>query len=127
MMDKVALITPSFNRGYIIGETAESIFAQTHENWEWVIVDDGSTDDSWERIQAYAAKDLERQERGLNFGIAVVAVCVLRYLTEHVSKLPLGVMGRMLDTHGASSCAGPGAWPLLLTHAPQTSCSPSSR
>lgn len=57
MKDKVALITPSFNRGYIIGETAESIFAQTHENWEWVIVDDGSTDDSWERIQSYAAKD----------------------------------------------------------------------
>lgn len=57
MKDKVALITPSFNRGYIIGETAESIFAQTHKNWEWVIVDDGSTDDSWERIQSYAAKD----------------------------------------------------------------------
>ena len=57
MKDKVALITPSFNRGYIIGETAESIFAQTHENWEWIIVDDGSTDDSWELIQSFAARD----------------------------------------------------------------------
>ena len=33
MNDKVAIITPSFNRGYIIGETAESVFAQSHENW----------------------------------------------------------------------------------------------
>ena len=57
MSDKVALITPSFNRAYIISETAESIFAQSHENWEWVIVDDGSTDDSWALIQSYAEKD----------------------------------------------------------------------
>ena len=57
MNDKVALITPSFNRAYILGETADSIFAQSHENWEWVIVDDGSTDDSWALIQSYAEKD----------------------------------------------------------------------
>ncbi len=57
MNDKVAIITPSFNRGYIIGETAESVFAQSHENWEWIIVDDGSTDDSWDLIQSYAKRD----------------------------------------------------------------------
>jgi len=57
MKDKVALITPSFNRAYILGETADSIFAQSHENWEWIIVDDGSTDDSWALIQSYAEKD----------------------------------------------------------------------
>lgn len=57
MNDKVAIITPSFNRGYIIGETAESVFSQSHENWEWIIVDDGSTDDSWDLIQSYARRD----------------------------------------------------------------------
>lgn len=57
MAGKVSIITPSFNRAYIIGETAESIFNQTYPNWEWVIVDDGSTDNSWEIIQEYAAKD----------------------------------------------------------------------
>ena len=57
MSDKIALITPSFNRAYIIHETAESILAQTHENWEWIIVDDGSTDDSWEVIQSFVNKD----------------------------------------------------------------------
>lgn len=54
---KISIITPSFNRADIVGETAESIFNQTNENWEWVIVDDGSTDDSWEVLESYSAKD----------------------------------------------------------------------
>ena len=53
----VSIITPSFNRANIIHETAESIFRQTNTNWEWVIVDDGSTDESWEVINKYAAED----------------------------------------------------------------------
>lgn len=53
----ISIITPSFNRSYIIDETAQSIFAQSDHRWEWIIVDDGSTDDSWEKIQDYAKKD----------------------------------------------------------------------
>ena len=53
----ISIITPSFNRADIVHETAASIFAQTYPHWEWVIVDDGSTDNSWERLQEYAAKD----------------------------------------------------------------------
>ena len=53
----ISIITPSFNRSYIIDETAQSIFAQSDHRWEWIIVDDGSTDDSWEKIQGYAKKD----------------------------------------------------------------------
>lgn len=56
-MTKVSIITPSYNRAYVIHETAESIFNQTYENWEWVIVDDGSTDDSWDVLQSFAEKD----------------------------------------------------------------------
>jgi glycosyltransferase involved in cell wall biosynthesis len=58
MSDKVSIITPSFNRASIIHETAESIFRQTYSDWEWVIVDDGSSDDSWNVINKYAAEDL---------------------------------------------------------------------
>lgn len=53
----VSIITPSFNRADIIHETAESIFKQTYPHWEWMIVDDGSTDNSWELIKSYAEKD----------------------------------------------------------------------
>lgn len=53
----ISIITPSFNRAYIIDETAQSIFEQSWKEWEWIIVDDGSTDGSWEKIQAYADTD----------------------------------------------------------------------
>lgn len=53
----ISIITPSFNRSYIIDETAQSIFAQSDHRWEWIIVDDGSADDSWEKIQGYTKKD----------------------------------------------------------------------
>lgn len=55
--NKVSIITPSFNRGYIISETATSIFNQTYSNWEWVIVDDGSTDNSLELLKEYSNND----------------------------------------------------------------------
>lgn len=54
---KVSIITPSYNRSNVIHETANSIFQQTYPHWEWVITDDGSTDESWEILQQYAAKD----------------------------------------------------------------------
>lgn len=53
----VSIITPSFNRANIVSETAASILAQTYPHWEWVIVDDGSTDNSWDVLQGIAAKD----------------------------------------------------------------------
>jgi len=40
-----------------VGETAESILSQTYPHWEWMIVDDGSTDNSWEVLQALAKRD----------------------------------------------------------------------
>ena len=69
----VSLITPSFNRAEIIQETADSIFNQTYPHWEWIIVDDGSADDSWQKLESYAAKDNRvkifkriRQPKGAN-------------------------------------------------------------
>ena len=68
MNQVVSIITPSFNRGYIVEETAASILAQTYPHWEWIIVDDGSTDDSWEVLSKIAAKDqrikLFKRDRG---------------------------------------------------------------
>jgi glycosyltransferase involved in cell wall biosynthesis len=53
----VSIITPSFNRGYIVTETAVSILNQTYPFWEWVVVDDGSTDNSLEVLRSFAATD----------------------------------------------------------------------
>ncbi|WP_299114697.1 glycosyltransferase family 2 protein [uncultured Winogradskyella sp.] len=54
---KVSIIIPSYNRADLIGETLESIISQTYTNWECIVVDDGSTDNSFEIINALAEKD----------------------------------------------------------------------
>ena len=57
MSEIVSIITPSFNRANLVTETAQSIMAQTYPHWEWMIVDDGSTDNSWEVLQGLAKRD----------------------------------------------------------------------
>lgn len=53
----VSVITPTYNCGKFIGETIESVLAQTYHNWEMIIVDDCSTDDTSEVIRKYTDND----------------------------------------------------------------------
>lgn len=53
----VSIIIPTFNRAHLIGETLDSVIAQTYQNWECIVVDDGSTDDTAKVMEAYTAKD----------------------------------------------------------------------
>ena len=45
------------------------------------------------------ATEFQDKLKDLRFGTALAALSVLRYLTDHMTELPLGVMARMLDTH----------------------------
>lgn len=40
----LTIITPTYNRGYILKKLYDSLRIQTYKNFEWIIVDDGSTD-----------------------------------------------------------------------------------
>lgn len=53
----VSIITPNYNCTSFIAETIESVLAQTYTNWEMIIVDDCSTDDSYQIALEYAKKD----------------------------------------------------------------------
>src|SRR5690554_2207297 len=53
----VSIIIPTFNRAHLIGETLDSVIAQTYQNWECIVVDDGSTDHTAEIMANYLAKD----------------------------------------------------------------------
>lgn len=53
----VSIIIPTYNRAHIIGETLDSVLAQTYTNWECIVVDDGSTDTTAELLAEYCKKD----------------------------------------------------------------------
>lgn len=53
----VSIITPNYNCGKFIALTIESVLAQTYTNWEMLIQDDCSTDNSFEIALEYAQKD----------------------------------------------------------------------
>ncbi|WP_299334724.1 glycosyltransferase family 2 protein [uncultured Psychroserpens sp.] len=57
MNPQVSIIIPNYNRARLIGETLDSIINQTFTNWECLVVDDGSTDDSKTVVENYSAKD----------------------------------------------------------------------
>ncbi len=48
---KVSIIMPTYNRAALIGETIQSVCAQTYQHWELIIVDDGSEDDTEKTIR----------------------------------------------------------------------------
>ncbi|MBR1811941.1 MAG: glycosyltransferase family 2 protein [Clostridia bacterium] len=57
MHKKVSVVLPVYNGAEYLAQSIESILAQTYENWELIIVDDGSTDATAAIAAAYAEKD----------------------------------------------------------------------
>ena len=53
----VSIITPAYNSAKFIAETIQSVQNQTHENWEMIVVDDGSSDETVAIVQAFIDKD----------------------------------------------------------------------
>ncbi|WP_456376536.1 glycosyltransferase family 2 protein, partial [Lutibacter sp.] len=53
----VSIIIPTYNRAHLIGETLDSILAQTYTHWECIVVDDGSTDGTGSLLAEYCKKD----------------------------------------------------------------------
>lgn len=70
---KFTIITASYNYAQYIGETIQSVLSQTYKDWELLIVEDGSTDNSVEVISSYVQKDprikLLQHENNVNKGL----------------------------------------------------------
>jgi glycosyltransferase involved in cell wall biosynthesis len=57
MTPAVTVLMPVYNAGRFVAETVETVLAQTMRDFEFLIIDDGSTDDSPAVLQEYAAQD----------------------------------------------------------------------
>ena len=54
---KISVIVPVYNRAMLIQATLQSIQNQSYSNWECLVVDDNSTDGTWDAVAAWAHED----------------------------------------------------------------------
>lgn len=70
MAPKVSVLMPAYNAEKYIAEAIESILSQTFKDFEFIIIDDASTDNTWKLIKQHAKKDKRirayRNEKNLN-------------------------------------------------------------
>ena len=62
-MKTLTVFTPTYNRKHTLSRTFESLCRQTHRDFEWLIIDDGSTDGTAEWVKSLGEKILEREQR----------------------------------------------------------------
>lgn len=53
----ISVILPTYNNGDMISECIDSVLCQTYENFELIIVNDGTTDDSESVLEKYSKRD----------------------------------------------------------------------
>ncbi|MFC1575593.1 glycosyltransferase family A protein [Gemmatimonadota bacterium] len=79
MMDRlVSVIIPVFNGERFLAEAIESVRAQSHEHWELLVINDGSTDATPEIVSRYPEarylrQDHQGQARARNWGVELAA------------------------------------------------------
>ncbi|EMS32309.1 Glycosyltransferase [Mariniradius saccharolyticus AK6] len=56
-MGLVSILIPNYNKAPYLRETLESVIGQTYTDWECIVVDDHSTDESWEILESFTQKD----------------------------------------------------------------------
>jgi glycosyltransferase involved in cell wall biosynthesis len=75
-MPLISVIIPTHNRRGVLARALDSVTRQTHPEWELIVVDDGSTDDTWGFLQGWLAGQRQRLpqtirlERTVNGGVS---------------------------------------------------------
>lgn len=74
----VSIIMPSWNTGRFIGETIQSVIDQTYTNWELIIVDDCSIDNTDKIVKSFGDKRIKYYHNEENMGAALTRNKALR-------------------------------------------------
>lgn len=117
-LPKVTVIIPTYNRAHLIGETLESVLAQTLDDYEIVVVDDGSTDDTRSVVAKVApgARYIYQENTGIP---EVLNVCIREARGEYIQHLgsddllvedTLARSAALLDAHPEVALVYGAAW-----------------
>ena len=112
-MSLVSVITPTFNRAKLIGRAIKSVLAQTYEDFELIIVDDNSTDDTQQVVASFADERIRylRQEHNqgqnpaLNMGVRAARGQKIAFLDSDDEWLPT-YLERMLEVFAQDKTLG---------------------
>ncbi len=94
---KISIVTVCYNHARFVAETIESIVSQRYPNLEYIVIDDGSTDGSWDVIQTYRDRlsSCERMEgyrdtpvTALNHGFQKTSGEIMMFLNSDDILLP---------------------------------------
>ncbi len=71
----ITVFTSCYNQGQSLPEAIESVLNQTYSDFEYLIYDDGSNDNTWDIIQSYAKKDKRIRpfqiDKSINVGVVI--------------------------------------------------------
>ena len=85
---RVSVVIPSYNHAEFVGQAIESVLAQSFDDFELIITDDGSTDGSAEIIRGYTDPRIDFEAFGANRGASeTVNRCIARAAGEYVALL----------------------------------------
>ena len=115
MNPKVSVIVPCYNQAQFLAETLDSVLAQTHENWECIIVNDGSTDNTETVAMDYCDRDKrfvyhKKENGGLssarNAGLDIAQGDYVQFLDSDDILLPnkFEYQIRMMETNKSDVC-----------------------
>lgn len=110
--DKITVVVPVYNVRKFLGECLDSIVNQTYRNLEIIVVNDGSTDDSYEICEKYAAKEpriilIDQKNQGLsgarNSGIRIATGKYITFIDSDDAILPdmIEYLHHLITVHNA--------------------------
>lgn len=82
-MELVSIIMPTYNCGRFIKESIDSVLSQTFTNWELIIVDDCSNDDTQDIVHSYIDPRIHYWQNEQNMGAALTRNKALRKAKGH--------------------------------------------
>jgi glycosyltransferase involved in cell wall biosynthesis len=93
-MPRVSVIIPTYNRAHLIGEAIDSVLAQTYRDFEVILVDDGSTDNTRDVLRKYDGQitylyqDTQGRSKARNTGIGMATGEYIAFLDSDDVWLP---------------------------------------